>query len=288
MTLRLGDYRDLISLDSPIAPILSDSDRESVEKKVLAYLLDEFGKPFPVELPRRQLIQSLLTVRSPEPLPFDIQGSIDTLLKMESCNKHVVDASRFPRLSDLGFENSYCALWQGDITTIRIDAIVNAANSALLGCFIPFHGCVDNAIHTAAGPRLRQDCHAIMKKQGSLEPTGATKITRAYNLPSNYVLHTVGPIISGHVSEENDRELQSCYRSCLNLAAKIEAIRSIAFCSISTGIFGFPQNRASQVAVRTVNQWLKDNPGQIDLVVFNVFSDTDKECYVNAFRKYLS
>ncbi len=173
-------------------------------------------------------------------------------------------------------------LWQGDITTLRCDAIVNAANSQMLGCFRPCHGCIDNAIHTFAGVQLRRNCNEIMQKQGHNEPTGQAKITPAYNLPCKYVLHTVGPIVSGRLTEEHCELLKSCYLSCLKLAEK-NSCKSIAFCCISTGVFGFPQREAAQIAVDTVKRYKEENHSDIK-VIFNVFKDDDYAIYNEILR----
>lgn len=168
-------------------------------------------------------------------------------------------------------------LWQGDITTLAADAIVNAANSQMLGCWVPGHHCIDNAIHTFAGVQLRLECAHIMAAQGCEEPTGCAKITAAYNLPSRHVIHTVGPIANGRPTELHRAQLASCYRSCLELAQE-NNLSSIAFCCISTGVFGFPQREAAEIAVRTVGEWLDHTGAQIT-VVFNVFSDKDYDIY---------
>ena len=165
----------------------------------------------------------------------------------------------------------------GDITQFQADAIVNAANSALLGCFCPGHGCIDNAIHSAAGLQLRDECNAIMTAQGHPEPAGRAKLTKGYNLPAKYVLHTVGPIVRGQVSRRDRAELASCYRSCLELAAE-KGLRSVAFCCISTGEFHFPHREAAEIAVETVTEFLRQ-PTSIQKVIFNVFKDLDAEIY---------
>ena len=166
---------------------------------------------------------------------------------------------------------------QNDTTTVKVDAIVNAANSAMLGCFIPCHGCVDNAIHTAAGFQLRRECARMMALQPGEEPPGRAKITNAYNLPCRYVLHTVGPIVCGAVTAEDRALLASCYRSCLELAAA-HGCRSVAFCCISTGEFRFPNEEAARIAVETVEAYQTQHPHTIE-VIFNVFKDTDREIY---------
>ena len=168
-------------------------------------------------------------------------------------------------------------LWQGDITTLRCDAIVNAANSQLLGCFVPCHGCIDNAIHSFAGVQLRLACQQLMQREGHEEGTGEAKITPAFNLPCRYVLHTVGPIIYGSVTETDRKLLADCYRSCLELASAY-GLRSVAFCCISTGEFHFPNRLAAEIAIKTVGEWQKENPGQME-VIFNVFKDNDYKIY---------
>ena len=168
-------------------------------------------------------------------------------------------------------------LWQGDITTLQCDAIVNAANSGMTGCYVPNHRCIDNAIHTFAGVELRLACAELMEQQGYPEPTGRAKITPAFNLPCKYVLHTVGPIIGGRVTKEDKEQLTSCYRSCLELAAE-NALESVAFCCISTGEFHFPNELAAQIAVETVKEFLKAQTS-VKKVIFNVFKDLDKAIY---------
>lgn len=170
-------------------------------------------------------------------------------------------------------------LWQGDITSLRADAIVNAANSQLLGCFSPLHGCIDNMIHTMAGVELRETCYRIMKAQGHEEPTGAAKITPGYHLPARYVIHTVGPIVSGRLTEKDRELLASCYRSVLSIASG-HHLASVAFCCISTGVFHFPQDKAAEIAVRAVRGWLDDHPEtSVRRVIFNVFKDSDRDIY---------
>ena len=169
-------------------------------------------------------------------------------------------------------------LWQGDITTLEVDAIVNAANKALLGCFIPHHRCIDNAIHTQAGLQLRKECDNIMKAQGSFEKTGQAKITAGYNLPAKHVIHTVGPIIYRVVEDDDKELLASCYRNCLKLALE-NNLKSIAFCCISTGEFRFPNDLAAEIAVAEVKKFFRENPYADLKVVFNVFKDLDKKIY---------
>ena len=168
-------------------------------------------------------------------------------------------------------------IWQGDITTLKCDAIVNAANDKLLGCFVPNHLCIDNCIHSAAGLQLRNYGWEIMKKQGHDEYTGTAKITPAFNLPCRYVIHTVGPIVDGELTEKHKNDLESSYTACLDIAMKNDC-RSIAFCCISTGVFAFPQREAAQIAVDTVKRWKEQNPFDI-ACIFNVFTDADRKIY---------
>lgn len=176
-------------------------------------------------------------------------------------------------------------LWQGDITTLEIDAIVNAANNRLLGCFIPCHKCIDNAIHTFSGVQLRLACHRLMEQQGNKEPIGKAKITKAYNLPSQYILHTVGPIISGTVTENDCAQLRNCYQSCLELATA-QHLSSIAFCCISTGEFHFPNTLAAEIAVQTVQTYQALHPNTIE-VLFNVFNEEDFKIYQRLLQREL-
>ena len=195
----------------------------------------------------------------------------DEYLKEEINKKGIVD------INNLNPIQKGIYLWQGDITTLRCGAIVNAANSAMTGCYLPNHRCIDNAIHSFAGVELRLECDEIMNRQGYGEPTGQAKITNAYNLPCKYIIHTVGPIISYKLTSEDCELLANCYRSCLNLAAK-NNLESIAFCCISTGEFHFPNDKAAQIAIKTVEEFMKKDTS-VKKVIFNVFKDMDKEIY---------
>ena len=213
------------------------------------------------------LLRSLMNVRMPKNIDADFLVLQDEYLQEETNAKGITDIADLIPIQD----NIY--LWQGDITTLRCDAIVNAANSGMTGCYYPNHRCIDNCIHTFAGIQLRLDCAGIMERQGYPEPTGKAKITKAYNLPCKYVLHTVGPIIQGRVRKADEQLLASCYRSCLELAEQ-HGLESVAFCCISTGEFHFPNERAAEIAVETVRNY----PGKIK-VIFNVFKDLDKQIY---------
>ena len=225
---------------------------------------------------QRQLLRGLMNIRAPRRIGEDFLQVQDEYLQGETAAKGVTDAA------DLTPIQPGLCLWQGDITTLRCDAIVNAANSGMTGCYIPNHRCIDNAIHTFAGVELRLACEELMERQGYPEPTGQAKITPAFNLPCRYVLHTVGPIINGRVSKEDEELLASCYRSCLELAAE-NSLESVAFCCISTGEFHFPNELAAEIAVRTVKAFLKKQTS-VKKVIFNVFKDQDKAIYERLLR----
>jgi O-acetyl-ADP-ribose deacetylase (regulator of RNase III)/NAD-dependent SIR2 family protein deacetylase len=233
---------------------------------------------------RRRLINILLTLRQSRPMPPDLHQMLDDLLGGEAAERPLVDIETHRSCPDASppIAGTALKLWRGDITTLGVDAIVNAANSGLLGCFRPSHPCIDNAIHAAAGPRLREDCSRIIDLQGHPEPTGTAKITRAYYLPSRFVLHTVGPIVANkQVTDEHRESLASCYEACLDLAAAV-GVKSLAFCSISTGVFGYPKLEAAELAMGTVRHWVQRHPGALDLVIFNVFSAADEQAYHHA------
>ena len=222
---------------------------------------------------RKKVLRSLFNVRPPAPASQEFLEIQNAYLSEETRRRGVVDSHTLePAGSD-----GRLFLWQGDITRLNVDAIVNAANSALLGCFHPCHSCIDNIIHTYAGIQLRSACNEIMQAQGYEEPVGRARITPAYNLPCRYVLHTVGPMVTGTLTGQDKELLASCYRSCLEVGTE-NGVRSIAFCCISTGVFRFPQKQAAEIAVRTVRQWLDKNHSSIR-VIFNVFTDTDLAIY---------
>ena len=229
---------------------------------------------------KRVALRSLMNIRMPKPLPMEVLTLQDEYLKERNGARGVVTVADIPTIGEQGSAHPFAdklSIWQGDITRLAADAIVNAANAGMLGCFRPMHACIDNAIHTFAGVQLRAACACIMDEQGHEEPTGQAKITDAYNLPAQRILHTVGPIANGTPSQLHRTQLASCYERCLNMAAE-EGLHSVAFCCISTGVFGFPQHEAAQIAVNTVRAWL-DATGLDIAVVFNVFGDTDKHIY---------
>ncbi len=226
------------------------------------------------EKKQKDLLRALMNVRDAKPIGTEFRQVQDAYLRREALLRGIVDVSSLePCTLD---DRLY--LWQGDITRLAADAIVNAANFTLLGCFIPLHNCIDNCIHSAAGLDLRWNCHEIMRRQGHDEPTGIAKITPGYCLPAKYVLHTVGPIVDIELTDEHRQLLASCYRSCLGLAAE-NGLESVAFCCISTGVFCFPAEEAAVIAVRTVRDWLDSHVSSIKKVIFNVFGNRDKAIY---------
>ena len=220
---------------------------------------------------QRQLLRGLMNLRAPQHAEADFLQMQDAYLQGETAAKGITNAA------DLAPVQPGLYLWQGDITTLQCDAIVNAANSGMTGCYVPNHRCIDNAIHTFAGVELRLACAELMEPQDYPEPTGRAKITPAFNLPCRYVLHTVGPIISGRVTKADKELLASCYRSCLELAVE-NGLESVAFCCISTGEFYFPNEQAAEIAVETVKQFM-NRKTSVKKVIFNVFKDLDKEIY---------
>ena len=226
------------------------------------------------EKKQKNLLRALMNVRDAKPIGTEFRQVQDAYLRREALLRGIVDVSS---LEPCALDDRLY-LWQGDITRLAADAIVNAANFTLLGCFIPLHNCIDNCIHSAAGLDLRWNCHEIMRRQGHDEPTGIAKITPGYCLPAKYVLHTVGPIVDIELTDEHRKLLASCYRSCLGLAAE-NGLESIAFCCISTGVFCFPAEEAAVIAVRTVRDWLDSHESSIKKVIFNVFGNRDKAIY---------
>ena len=243
---------------------------------LLQSLLKERTEYRDVDIPaeaesQRQLLRGLMNIRAPKGTDENFLKIQDEYLQGETAAKGITD------IADLTPVQPGLYLWQGDITTLRCDAIVNAANSGMTGCYIPNHRCIDNAIHSFAGVELRLACAELMERQGCPEPTGRAKITPAFNLPCRHVLHTVGPIIEGRVTQRDRELLASCYRACLELAAE-HGLESVAFCCISTGEFHFPNELAAEIAVETVKEFLKKQTS-VKKVIFNVFKDTDRRIY---------
>lgn len=237
---------------------------------------------------KKNAIRSLMNIRMPSALPDELVDLQDEYLQEEREEKGVVELADIPTSKEtFGSKASYAdkiSLWQGDITRLHVGAIVNAANSRLLGCFIPCHRCIDNAIHSAAGMQLREECDDIMKQRQLRygrdyeEPTGTATLTSAYNLPCEYVIHTVGPIVYGSLNDELCRDLRNCYENVLQCCLEHQ-IKSVAFCCISTGEFRFPNDRAAEIAVETVTAFLEVHGNCVDRIIFNVFKDSDKNIY---------
>ncbi len=262
------------------------------KEEKLNYLIDvlinESDEYKNVEIPTNfqdkvSLLRSLMNIRMPRKVSYEFLEVQNQFLKEQAKEKGIVKLEDIKTLkednpnSNLSFADKI-SLWQGDITRLQVDAIVNAGNSKLLGCFVPCHGCIDNIIHFCAGVELREECNEIMKKQGHDEETGKAKITDAYNLPSKKVIHTVGPIVYGDLTKELEEDLMNCYKSCLEIALE-NNIHSIAFCCISTGEFRFPNERAAQIAIETVINFINENDYEFDRIIFNVFKNIDKEIY---------
>lgn len=252
-------------------------------KVLIEYLIKDMGIST-IEVPKdykemKVLLRSLMNIRDPKKIDASIVEIQDAYLQEEIRRKGITDVDDLTPVCD----NFY--VWKGDITTLRCDAIVNACNNQLLGCFIPNHSCIDNAIHTYSGMQLRYKCYEIISKQRYLEPVGKAKITSAYNLPSKYILHTVGPMIKNGVTKKEEWLLSMCYKSCLELADAYH-LESIAFNCISTGVFRFPNDKACAIAIHTVKDYLKNKKdSHIKKVIFNVFKEEDEQLYTRFLTK---
>ena len=241
---------------------------------LIEYLINENKRFGGITVPKSEnekfdLYRSLVNIRPAAPASAEYINAENHFLREIIAKKGITD------FSDLEPIEGNIYLWQGDITTLKCDAIVNAANSGMTGCYQPCHNCIDNCIHTFAGVQLRLECAKIMEKQGYEEPTGQAKITAAYNLPCDHVIHTVGPIVQGKLTKRHCELLKSCYNSCLDIAVE-NGVKSIAFCCISTGVFGFPKKEAAEIAVNTIREYTKNHDIS---VIFNVFGDDDYEIY---------
>jgi O-acetyl-ADP-ribose deacetylase (regulator of RNase III) len=295
--LRLEDYRALVALDAPFAPPSSSHSvsREQLSCDLVQQLLRDPAVPAWFKSggavghhtesgDARILLRALLTVRAPEPLPAKFLERMNHLLQQERAMRVETLAATLPTVAwarEATGEAPHppaVSLWKGDITTLAADVIVNAANAQMLGCFQPFHPCIDNAIHSAAGPQLREDCARIMSLQGHPEPTGHAKVTRGFNLPARFVMHTVGPIVHDTLRNEDMTLLARCYETCLDTAIALRGVRTVAFCAISTGLYGFPKVPAARIAVSAVSAWQKQHANRLS-VVFNVFGDDDLRIY---------
>ncbi len=232
---------------------------------------------------KRRLLRSLMNIRMPKKMDEDVLAVQDAYLKERIREKGIV------YLSDIPVIKEKLSIWQGDITRLAVDAIVNAANSQMLGCFVPMHTCIDNCIHTFAGIQLRDECSrqmtALRSRYGQdyEQPTAIPMLTDGYNLPAEKVIHVVGPIVQDRLTPELEKDLADCYRNTLDLCLK-NGLKSVAFCCISTGLFRFPNKRAAEIAVHTAASWLKEHPDSLDRVVFNVFKDEDRLYYEELLR----
>ena len=228
---------------------------------------------------KRRALRSLMNVRMPDGMDAETLAAQDAYLRERAGEKGIVTPDMIPAA-----KNPRLSLWQGDITRLAVDAIVNAANAQMLGCFIPMHNCIDNCIHTFAGVQLRGECArqmGILRKRYGRDyeqPTAVPMLTDAYNLPAKKIVHIVGPVVEGELTRRNERDLADCYRNTLNLCAE-NGLRIVAFCCISTGVFRFPPERAAEIAVETVTDWLNANAGKMERVIFNVFGDRDRAIY---------
>lgn len=265
---------------------------KKTQEQRLDYLVEEFkadsGEYRDLQTPtdtegKRRILRSLMNVRMPRKLPDAVLAVQDEYLTERNAEKGIVQISDIPVIRDS------LSIWQGDITRLAVDAIVNAANSQMLGCFVPMHTCIDNCIHTFAGVQLRAECNRQMNQlrvrygRDYEQPTAVPMLTDAYNLPAKNVVHIVGPIVAGRLTPALEQELADCYINTLNICAD-NGLRSVAFCCISTGVFHFPADRAAEIAVRTVTAWLKEHGEHMDRVIFNVFTDKDREIYEKLLR----
>lgn len=259
----------------------------TTQEERLSYLVEEFkadsGEDKNIQTPediesKKRLLRSLMNIRLPRQMSEEVLEVQDDYLKARSEENGVIELKDIPVIRD------GISIWQGDITRLAVDAIVNAANSQMLGCFVPMHTCIDNCIHTFAGIQLRAECNRQMnelrEKYGRdyEQPTAVPMLTDAYNLPANKVVHIVGPIVNYELTPALENDLANCYRNTLDMCVEND-LRSVAFCCISTGVFNFPQKRAAEIAVKTVTEWLNDHPDSVDRVIFNVFKDEDRRYY---------
>lgn len=257
------------------------------QKERLDFLVEEFkadsidykNVKTPSDISGKQtLLRSLMNIRMPRVMTKEVLLVQDEYLKERVAEKGIVGLEEIPEVSPS------ISIWQGDITRLEVDAIVNAANSQMLGCFVPMHACIDNCIHTFAGVQLRLECNRQMNKnrekygQDFEMPTSVPMLTPAYNLPSKYVIHIVGPIVYSGLTASLEKDLENCYLNTLTMCAE-NGIRSVAFCCISTGVFNFPKKRAAEIAVKTVEAWMQSHKGQVERVIFNVFNSEDLEIY---------
>ena len=261
--------------------------KKTTQEQRLDYLVEEFkadsGEYKDLQTPadpegKRRILRSLMNIRMPRALPDSVLEVQDEYLTERAKDKGIV------QLSDVPIIQEVLSVWQGDITRLKVDAIVNAANSQMLGCFVPMHTCIDNCIHTFAGVQLRAECNHQMNKlrerfgRGYEQPTAVPMLTDAYNLPAKKVIHIVGPIVQGRLTPALEKDLADCYRNTLDMCLE-NGLKSVAFCCISTGVFHFPNQRAAEIAISTVKDWISAHPETMERVIFNVFMDEDRTYY---------
>ena len=269
---------------------------ERIQEERLDYLVEAFkedsGEYKNLKTPadtsgKRRILRSLMNIRMPKEMDPAILEVQDEYLKERIRENGIVTLADIPAIEDQGSVHAFAdriSIWQGDITRLAVDAIVNAANSKMLGCFVPMHTCIDNCIHTFAGVQLRAECDRQINQlrirygMDFEQPTAVPMLTGGYNLPAKKVIHIVGPIVQYQLTPELEKDLADCYRNTLDLCAE-KGLKSVAFCCISTGVFHFPNKRAAEIAVKTVTDWLTEHPDTMDRVIFNVFKDEDKEYY---------
>ena len=270
--------------------------KEMTQEERLNYLVEEFkedsGRYRNLETPedtegKKRILRSLMNIRMPRHMDAGVIEVQDEYLKERILENGIVTLSDIPTIADKGSTHAFAdklSVWQGDITRLAVDAIVNAANSQMLGCFVPMHTCIDNCIHTFAGIQLRAECNRQMSLLrdkygiGYEQPTAVPMLTEGYNLPAKHVVHIVGPVVQYQLTPELEKDLADCYRNTLDLCAEND-MKTAAFCCISTGVFHFPNKRAAEIAVQTVTPWLAEHPDQMERVIFNVFKDEDREYY---------
>ena len=270
--------------------------KEMTQNERLDFLVEEFKEDSVqyrnLETPRdtegkKRILRSLMNIRMPKMMPSSVLQMQDEYLQGRIRENGIVTLNEIPTIADQGSRHDFAerlSIWQGDITRLAVDAIVNAANSQMLGCFIPMHTCIDNCIHTFAGIQLRAECDRQMRKLRAEygpdyeQPTAVPMLTDGYNLPAKKVVHIVGPIVQGRLTKDLEQDLADCYKNTLDLCLENE-LKSVAFCCISTGVFHFPHKRAAEIAVKTVTDWMEQHPKALERVVFNVFKDEDKAYY---------
>lgn len=280
--MKLHQYGEAIHIHEPFVPYEGAADverlftllaQEETAQQLLAHN-DVSG------ISKRDLIRAFLTIRPAGHVSEELANLNDALLQLELKEMSITDSEEIPSFP---CEGRKVSVWKGDITRLKVDAIVNAANNQMLGCFIPFHKCIDNVIHDAAGIQLRRDCGIMMDIKGELEATGIAKITRGYNLPASFVIHTVGPIVQGALAEADKALLASSYSACLDQAEELQ-LSSIAICAISTGVFGFPKEAAAKVAREAIEGWLKLHPNSsLQHVIMNAFDEDTYRLYKEAW-----